>query len=113
MTRNRVRIAAAAAIVLVLAVAAAAVLPVYVRNLELQTFVDDLTRRGDSHTLPDDASRIEVLEKARSLDLPVQAQNVHIARSNGTPQIEVRYTAPVDLLFYRVNLHFYPGAGGK
>ena len=113
MTSNRLRITAAAALALVLAIAAWAVVPVYLRNLELQSFVEDLTRRADAGTLPDDALRIQVLEKARHLTLPVEARHVHIKRANGTPQIEVRYTAPVQVLFYKVDLHFYPGAGGK
>jgi hypothetical protein len=113
LTSNRFRIAAAGLLILILAIAAAGVLPVYLRNMELQTFVEDLTRRADAGTLPDDGLRIQILEKARRLNLPVQARNVHISRSNGTPKIEVRYTAPVEILFYRVDLHFYPGAGGK
>lgn len=113
MTANRFRIAAAGLLLAVLAIAGAGVIPLYLRNLELQSFVDDLTRSAEAGTLPDDGLRVRIVEKARTLELPVQASHVHIRRIDGTPNIEVRYTAPVEILFYRVDLHFYPGAGGK
>ena len=88
-------------------------IPIYVHNLELQQFVDDVTRRADAATSPDDVLRAWVLDKAAQLDLPVMADNVQIHRAGETVRMEVRYEVRVDLPLYTVNLHFYPGAGSR
>lgn len=88
-------------------------LPVYLRNLQLQDFVEDVTQRVESRTQPDDLLRAWVLEKASALDLPVKANNVLVKRTQNDVRIDVKYVVRVDLPFYTVDLHFYPGAGSR
>lgn len=88
-------------------------LPIHLRNLELQRFVEDTARRVENQAKPDDLLRVMVLEKAASLALPVKAQNVHVKRSADGLRIDVRYIVRVDLPLYTVDLHFYPGAGSR
>jgi hypothetical protein len=87
--------------------------PVYFRNLELQSFVSNVTHSGESQAKPDDLLRTWVLNKARELDLPVSDDDVHIVRGPEGMRIDVRYFVKVDLPGYTVNLHFYPGAGSR
>lgn len=86
--------------------------PIYIHNLELQSYVADLTRDAGSRAQPDDSLRSNILKKAAELDLPVKADNVHIDHSDGL-RIDVRYFVRVSLPFYTVDLHFYPGAGSR
>lgn len=113
MTTSRPRIAAAALILLILGVLGARLLPLYLRNMELQQYVDSLTRSAENQTRPEDLLRVNVLERAGRLGLPVKANNVQIRRANGGLRIDVRYFVRVDFLMYTVDLHFYPGAGSK
>ncbi len=107
---SRWRIVAAILVLGVLILIGARLVPIYLRNLELQRFVAETTQRVDSHTKSDDVLRTWVLEKAADLELPVRADNVHIRRSaEGGMKIDVRYVVRVDLPFYTVDLHFYPG----
>jgi uncharacterized protein DUF4845 len=113
---NRVprwRIAAALGVLAALAGFGALFSPIYVHNLELQSYVADLTHTADVQQQPDDAVRDKVLKKAEELNLPIKADNVHIDHSNEGLRIDVRYFVRVSLPFYTVDLHFYPGAGSR
>jgi hypothetical protein len=107
---SRLRMAAAALIVVALAVLGARLLPIYLDNMRLQSYVEGITQSAASRTRPDDVLRVEVMEKAASLGLPVGANNVHIKRTEDDLRIDVRYIVRVDLPMYTVDLHFYPGS---
>jgi hypothetical protein len=106
----RLRMAAAALILIALAVLGARLLPIYLDNMRLQSYVEGITQSAASRTRPDDVLRVAVMEKAASLGLPVGADNVHIKRSEDDLRIDVRYIVRVDLPMYTVDLHFYPGS---
>ena len=121
---NRVprwRIVAAAVVLAALAFFILMFAPIYIRNMELQSFVATVPRRVENQTKSgfspsDDLLRTWVLEKARQLDLPVTADDVQIHRSPASDRVEsidVHYLVRVDLPGYTVNLHFYPGAGSR
>ena len=109
----RWRIAAALVVVAGLGVFGVVVGPIYIHNVQLQSFVGALTARPETLRKTDEAVRGEVLEKARALNLPVMPDNVKIVRSEGSVRIDVRYIVRVDLPGYTVDLHFYPGAGSR
>ncbi len=110
---QRIRLVAATVLAVVLVAISAAILPVYARNLELQRYVAELAQREDSRTRPDAMLRIQIVQAAQNLGLPVKANDVRIDRSGDRMRVEVRYRVPVELGPYRVDLHFYPGAGGQ
>jgi hypothetical protein len=107
---SRLRTAAAVLILGILAVLGARLLPLYLDNMRLQSYVEGMAQNGDTRTRPDEALRIAVLEKAASLGLPIKADNVHIKRSGDNTRIDVRYIVRVDFPLYTVDLHFYPGS---
>jgi hypothetical protein len=107
------RVGAGAAVLVALVVMGARLVPIYVHNIELQQFVEDVAHRAAAPTSSDDILRTWVLDKAADLDLPVKADNVQIQRSTDSVRIVVRYVVRVDMPLYTVNLHFYPGAGSR
>jgi hypothetical protein len=109
----RWRIAAAVAVLAALLGFGAMFAPIYAGNLKLQSYVAEITHRVNSQNEPDETLRQNVLNKARELDLPVKADNVHIIRSSEGLRIDVRYFVRVTLPGYTVDLHFYPGAGSQ
>jgi hypothetical protein len=109
----RWRIAAAVLVLVALLGFGVMFAPIYVDNLKLQTYVEEITRRVDTQNQPDEALRQNVLNKAHELDLPVKADNVHITHSPEGLRIDVRYFVRVTVPGYTVDLHFYPGAGSR
>jgi hypothetical protein len=85
--------------------------PVYVRNLELQNYVDGLTHHVGPDRQTDGALRSLVLDKAHQLALPVTDGDVHIYHPPEGLNIDVQYSVTITALFYQVKIHFYPGAG--
>jgi hypothetical protein len=106
----RWRIAAAVAVLLALLGFGVVFTPIYAHNLELQHYVAEITRDVSA---PDGVLTEHVVDKARELNLPVTADNVHITRSTAGTRIDVRYFVRVTLPGYTVDLHFYPGAGSR
>ena len=87
--------------------------PVYIRNLKLQNYVDQMTHTVANQQQSDEILRERVLEKAHQLALPVMADNVRIYRTADGLRIDVQYAVTVSAPLYRVNIHFYPGAGSR
>jgi Domain of unknown function (DUF4845) len=110
---SRWRLAAGIAVLAVLAFLGAELFPIYLHNLQLEQFVEEVTHRREAATASDDLLRARVLDKAAQLGLPVRPDNVRIERAPERVRIDVRYEMRVDLPLYTVNLHFYPGAGSR
>ena len=109
----RWRVGAAVLILAGLAFFLAMFAPYYFRNLELQRFVSEMTRRVENQTRSDNVLRTWVVEKARQLELPITEDEVHITHPADGIRIDIRYFVKVDVPGYTVNLHFYPGAGSR
>ncbi len=109
----RWRIIAALVVVAGLALFGLKVVPIYIHNLQLQSFVGSLAARPENLSQEDGQLRSQVLDRAHALDLPVQPGNVQIVHSGNVLRIDVRYIVRVDLPGYTVDLHFYPGAGSR
>lgn len=113
---NRVprwRIAAAWVVLALLAGFSLVFAPIYYRNLELQWFVAEITHNVENQAKPDDALRSLILNKARELDLPVAADNVHINRSQQRLHIDIGYFVRVTFPGYTVDLHFHPDSASQ
>jgi hypothetical protein len=87
--------------------------PMYIRNFKLQNYVDEMTHRVENEKQSDNVLRGWILDKAHQLALPVTEDNVHVYRSADGLRIDVQYSVTVSAPFYRVELHFYPGAGSR
>jgi len=71
--------------------------PLYIHNLQLQNYVNDLSVHPDSMARPDESLKAQVLQKAQALQLPVTPDNVRILRTGDRMRIDVRYIVRVDL----------------
>ncbi len=106
------RTAGGVAVLAALAFFAARLVPVYVNNFRLQQFLEETAQHKASIEAPDDLIRVQVVNEAARLGLPVRADQVRVRRAPGKIRIEVLYIVPVDLPLYTVDLHFRPTADG-
>ena len=87
--------------------------PIYIRNLKLQNYVDEIAHRVGMDKQSDEAVRGLVMQEAHQLQLPVTEDNVRILHSPDGMRIDVRYAVTVHAPLYQVAIHFYPGAGSR
>ena len=80
-------------------------IPVKVKAAEMRDAVSDEARSASQHT--DKNILASLLEKARSLELPVAEKDIDIRRANGEIHIEVDYTVPVKFPGYVYQWHFH------
>lgn len=107
------RLIAGVLVLLVLVSLALLLTPVYLHNLEFQRYVSAVAEDPATRGRNDALIRSSLVDKADSLSLPVRFDNIQIARTPDDVRITVRYVVPVKVLFYAVDLHFYPGAGSR
>ena len=89
----------------------ASLAPYFVRNLRLQRYVEEITRSPEIMSQPSERVRAQVVERARQLRLPVEANDVQVELSKTSARILVRYLVEVNLPGYTVKLHFAPSGG--
>jgi hypothetical protein len=106
------RLVAGALVLVILAVIAAFLVPPYAANWRLQSSINDLADDPSTARLPVEAVRARVLNEAANLGIPVRAEDVRIANTQGRLKIDVLYIVNVDIAGYTVDLHFRPAAGG-
>jgi hypothetical protein len=107
------RVAAALLIFAALIFFLALFAPIYFRNLQLHSYVSDVTQSVASQNISDDLIRTRIAAKAHDLNLPVAEDNVHVIHAPGRTDVQVRYFVRVNLPGYTVDLHFNPGATAR
>ena len=87
------------------------IIPVYLDNYQLQTFLRDLAVQATVQSPPMtvEAVQNEILAKTESLGLPVERKDIKVSLSR-TIRIDLDYVVFVDLKFDTVTLHFTPSA---
>jgi hypothetical protein len=107
------RLIAGLAVLLILAAIAIILIPPYVENFKLQRFVNELIDDPATASLPPDAIRERVVNRAAALGLPVHSEDVQVKPVHNAIRIDVLYVVHVDVATYTVDLHFRPAAGGS
>jgi hypothetical protein len=102
---------AGAAVLLILLIVGVLLIPPYTANWRLQSYVNALVDDPATAKKPADVLRIQVLNEAAGLGLPVHAEDVHVGVTEGAIKIDVLYIVHVDVAGYTVDLHFRPAGG--
>lgn len=90
---------------------AAKIIPAYLDNYELQTFLNSVAVQATVQSPPMTAEVVqnEILAKTESLGLPVERKDIKVSLSR-TVRIDLDYSVYVDLAIYTLTLHFTPSA---
>jgi hypothetical protein len=112
VTSRTPRLIAGVAVLLILIVLGIFLIPPYATNWKLQTYVNGLAEDSSTAKRPAEAVRTLVVNKAATLGIPVNGDDVHVAISEGMVKIDVLYLVEVNVAGYAVDLHFRPTAGG-
>lgn len=104
------RVAAGVAVLAVMLAVGVLLIPPYVENWKLQSFINDLAADPDIAKKPPETIRANIVNKAASLGLPVHTDDVRVTKVGDGFRIEVLYIVHIDLPIYTVDLHFRPAA---
>jgi hypothetical protein len=57
--------------------------------------------------------RATIFKEAQDLDIPVTKEDIKVLATPSLVRISIDYTVPVDLLVYKMELHFTPSSENK
>lgn len=101
----------AVALLAVFVYISASLAPYFVDNLRLQRYVEEITHSSPITPRSPEWVRAQVVQRARQLGLPVEANDVQVEITGARTRITVRYLVEVSIPGYTVKLHFAPSAG--
>jgi len=96
----------------VMAFVAIKIVPVYFANYEIQDSIESESRfalTGYPKKTADDV-RNDIWNRAKDLGIPTQKDAVRVAMDNGSVEIGLDYSVPIDLAVYQFTLQFHPHA---
>jgi hypothetical protein len=95
-----------------LAFTAIKIVPVYVEAYQFQDSIEAESRfalTGYPKKSLDDI-KDDIFKKVQELDIPAKREDIRLNVTNGSVEIGLDYTVPIDLKFYQFNLQFHPHA---
>ena len=95
------------------AFAAFRLLPPYFAEYQLSDKMQEEARFAVVNRHGEDQIRETIFKEAQSLDIPIAKEDIKVFASMSVVRISVDYTVPIDLLIYKMDLHFTPSSENK
>jgi hypothetical protein len=93
--------------------AAVKILPPYIAEYQLADKMTEQARFGVVNRYTEEQIRAAVFKEAQDLDIPITKEDIKVLASPSVVRISVDYTIPVDLIVYKLDLHFTPNSENK
>ena|SRR5258708_40334671 len=93
--------------------AAFKLLPPYIAEYQLSDKMQEQARFAVVNRFSEEKVRAMIFKEAQDLDIPITADAIKVFSSDSVVRISVDYSVPVDLLVYKVDLHFTPSSENK
>lgn len=101
------------AIIVFVIYAAVKILPPYIAEYQLADKMTEQARFGVVNRFTEEQIRATVFKEAQDLDIPITKEDIKVLASPSVVRISVDYTIPVDLIVYKLDLHFTPSSENK
>jgi len=82
--------------------------PVYSGSSRLAEYIREVALHASIQRTAASEVQADILRYARSLDLPILSNEVHVTRTEDIVQINLDYTVPLKFGFFTWKLHFAP-----
>jgi hypothetical protein len=109
---NKLNLIFTLAVLAMMLFAAVKIAPVYFANYQFQDSLESESRfalTGYPKKSADDV-RDDIWKKAKELGIPADKDAIHVALDNGSVDLGLDYSVPIDLAFYQFTLQFHPHA---
>ena len=93
--------------------AAVKLLPPYIAEYQLADKMQEQARFAVVNRYSEEQIRETVFKEAQDLDVPIRKEEIKVLASASVVRISMDYTVPIDLLIYKMNLHFTPSSENK
>ena len=93
--------------------AAVKLLPPYIAQYQLSDKMQEQARFAVVNHYSEDQIRDTIFKEAQDLEVPVQKEDIKVLASASVVRISLDYTVPIDLLIYKMQLHFTPSSENK
>jgi len=88
-------------------------MPIYIAEYQLADKIQEEARFAIVNHYSEEQIRDAVYKAVQELDIPVARDQIKVLSSPQLVQISLDYTVPVDLIVYRVDLHFTPSGQNR
>lgn len=89
------------------------VIPVLVNEYEFQDAMQTVARFASANRQSADDIRAALVKEAKSEDIPLQPEDIHVESQAGNVRISAPYSVTVDLHLYQWTLNFSPSASNN
>jgi hypothetical protein len=110
---GRFKAIAITALIVFVIYAAVKLFPPYIAEYQLADKIQEEARFGVVNRFTEEQIRVAVFKEAEDLDIPITKEDIKVFVSPAVVRISVDYTIPVDLLVYKMELHFTPSSENK
>jgi hypothetical protein len=93
--------------------AAYKLIPPYMAEYQLADRMQEEARFAVVNRHGEEQIREAIFKEAQSLDIPLTKDAIKVLASTSVVRISVDYTVPVDLMIYKMELHFTPSSENK
>jgi ABC-type transport system involved in cytochrome bd biosynthesis fused ATPase/permease subunit len=95
------------------AFAAFKLLPPYIAEYQLSDKMQEQARFGVVNRYSEEQIRDTIFKEAQDLDIPLRKEEIKVLASPSVVRISLDYRIPIDLLVYKMELHFTPSSENK
>jgi hypothetical protein len=88
-------------------------LPPYIAEYQLADKMQDQARFAVVNHFTEEQIRDTIFKEAQDLDVPIKKEDIKVLASASLVRISLDYTVPIDLLVYKMDLHFTPSSENK
>jgi hypothetical protein len=88
-------------------------LPPYIAEYQLADKMQEQARFAVVNRYTEEQIRETIFKEAQDLDVPIKKEEIKVLASTSVVRISLDYTVPVDLLVYKMELHFTPSSENK
>jgi hypothetical protein len=93
--------------------AAFKLLPPYIAEYQLSDRMQEQAKFGVVNRYTEEQIRETVFKEAQDLDVPIKKEDIKVLASPSVVRISLDYRVPIDLMVYKMELHFTPSSENK
>jgi len=101
------------AVIALLVYSAVKIVPPYFSDYQLSDKMQEQARFAVVNRYTEEQIRENLFRTMQELNIPAKRDDIKIVASNAIVKISLKYTVPVDLFFYHLDLNFSPSSENK